>query len=165
MHTISRGVIYYSHFGGMLDSLQPNPKMLPIGMEALHRPGEQRGYGYSMTENENLNEVRPIQKYFFWHTPDASMKIQILTDGMKKFFPYDPMTAKVRQMQNERKYSKDALSQAFMNLPNIAKTIDDAQRLMEKQGCVFVDNLPFAYTQDDLASIRKELHQLYPNEF
>ena len=165
MHTVSRGVVYYSHLGCIVEGTNHNPKMLPIGMEALHRSGEQRGYGYSMQEDENLNEVKTIQKYFFWHTPEASMKIQILTDGMKRFFPFDPMTEKVRSMMKNRIYSENALLDAYSIMPNIADNIDDARSKMIARGCKFVNNVPFAYTQQELDYIRKELHQMYPDSY
>jgi len=165
MHTVSKGVVYYSHLGCLLEGTSPNPKMLPIGMEALHRPGEQRGYGYSMMENENLNDVKTIRKYFYWHTPDASIKIQILTDGMKKFFPYDPMTKKVRKMGKDRVYSESALQEAFSHMPDYAVSVDEARGKMIAYGCKFVNYVPFAYTQQELVYIRKELHQMYPSSY
>ena len=165
MHTISRGVVYYSSMGCLAEGMGIYPKMLPIGMEALHRPGEQRGFGYSMSENENLNDVKTMQKYFFWHTPDASMKIQILTEGMKKFFPYDPMTEKVRNILKYRIYSDEALLQAYAKMPNFAINMNDARSKMIAGGCKFVNYVPFAYTQQELEFIRKELHQMYPDSY
>lgn len=165
MHTKSRGVVYYSSMGCLAEGMGIYPKMLPIGMEALHRPGEQRGFGYSMSENENLNDVKIMQKYFFWHTPDASMKIQILTKGMKTFFPYDPMTEKVRNILNYRIYSDNALQEAYSHMPNYAASVDDARDKMIAFGCKFVDFVPFAYTQPELEFIHKELHQMYPDSY
>ena len=165
MHTVSKGVVYYSPMGCMVEGLEPDPRMLPIGMEALHRPGEQRGYGYSMKENENLNDVKTIQKYFFWHTPAASKKIQILTKGMKTFFPYDPMTEKVRNILKYRIYSDEALLQAYAKMPNFAINMNDARSKMIAGGCKFVNYVPFAYTQQELEFIRKELHQMYPDSY
>lgn len=165
LHTVSKGVVYCSPMGCMVEGLKPEPKMLPIGLEALHRPGEQMGYGYRMSEEENLNDIKSIHKYFFWQTPDASMKIQILSDGMKKFFPYDPMSEKVRNIQKYRIYSDDALLEAYAKMPNYAANVNDARSKMIAGGCRFVNYVPFAYTHQELDFILKELHQMYPDSY
>lgn len=166
IHTISRGVIYVTQFGGVIESMIPDMSCtMPIGMEALHRPGEQRAYGRKMKPEEDLNTSFGYNKFFFWHTPDASVKVWQLCKGMSCFFPYDPMVEKVRAIMKYHIYSETALRYAYTVLPNFAKDIDGARVKMEKAGCHFVDYVPFAYTQSELDHIREELHQMYPGSY
>ena len=49
LHYVSQGVIYFFSMGCMSNFGQ-EPFIWPIGLEALRRPGEQRGFGLEMTD-------------------------------------------------------------------------------------------------------------------
>lgn len=166
LHTVSRGVIYVNQIGGMFEGMIPNHSCtMPVGMDALHRPGEQRAYGRKMNPDDDLNTAVGYNKYFFWHTPEASQKVWVLTGGGKRFFPYDPMTEKVRNLMNYRIYSEDALRVAFARMPQYAIDIAEARNKVIANGGHVVDYHPFVYTQQEQDFIMKELHQLYPDSY
>ena len=166
LHSVSRGVIYVSLLGGLFESMNPDMSCtMPVGMDALHRPGEQRAYGRKMKPEEDLNTTAGYNKLFFWHTPEASMKIWQMCNGEYGFFPYDPMAEKVRCIVKYRMYSDDALQEAYSHMPDFAANVDDARNKMISEGCNFVNYVPFAYTQDELSFVLNELHQMYPDSF
>lgn len=166
MHTIPKGVIYVTQLGGVIESMIPDMSCtMPIGMEALHRPGEQRAYGRRMKTTEDLNTSFGYNKFFFWHTPDASMEVWKRCNGRHGFFPYDPMTDKLRNMIKYRIYSEGALRDAYALMPDLARDLDETRDKMIVYGCKFVNYVPFAYTQQELSFVFKELHQMYPNSY
>lgn len=157
LHTISKGVIYFIPDGGIFDNMIPDRSLTrPIGMEALHRPGEQRAYGRKMKNDEDLNNTAGVLKFFFWHNPNASMKIWRICNGAHGFFPYDPMADKVRNIKRYRIYSEDALQEALSKMPDFAKDITEARDMMTRTGAKFVDFIPFAYTEDELLLIHAQ---------
>lgn len=166
LHAVSQGVIYFSMLGSLYESMIPGASCtMPIGMDALHRPGEQRAYGRKMKQNEDLNTTASCQKFFFWHAPEASLKIWQMCNGSLGLFPYDPMADKVRNMRKYRVYSEAALQETYSHMPNYAVNVDDARNKMIANGCKFVNYVPFAYTQEELDFVLKELHQMYPNSY
>ena len=52
----SQEVIYFFPVGGLSDC-SPEPKIQPIGLDVLKRPGEQRGYCIRMNKDEDLNTM------------------------------------------------------------------------------------------------------------
>lgn len=166
VHTVSKGVIYVNQIGGLFESMIPDMSCTkPVGMEALHRPGEQRAYGRKMKADEDLNTIGGYAKYFFWHNPAASLEVWRRCNGEHGFFPYDPMAEKVRNMMKYRIYNENALRKVYSYITDFAKDIDEARNKMEGAGCHFVDYSPFAYTQRELNYIMKELHQMYPDSY
>lgn len=153
LNYISRGIIYFSPVGDFLN--MDNIKIWPIGQEALRRPGEQRAFAMDMHENEDFDSYVGIQKFLFWHNPNASLKIWKMTNGGLSLFPYDPMAEKVRIMKRYRIYSMEGLITAYENKKGIASSLENVKKLMENNGCIFVDKLPFAYTDDEISYIKK----------
>lgn len=80
------------------------------------------------------------------------------------FFPYDPMTEKVRNMRKYRIYSEEAFQMAFkkdaFNLP-----IEEARNALVHSGCTFIDKLPFAYTKKEIVYINDLYRKMYPGNF
>lgn len=164
LHTVSQRVIYFFEMGCFWN-IGSEPKIWPIGQEALRRPGEQRGYGIEMNVNDNLNDYPIKHVYRFWHTPHASMTIWNMSKGGAEFFPYDPMAEKVRNMKKYRIYSIESLQEVYERNYSIAPTLDEARRLMENSGCTFVEKLPFAYTENEIEYINEEFKRMYPGNF
>lgn len=166
LHLISKGVIYFNPMGGLLESNASNSSCtLPIGMEALHRPGEQRAYGRKMKRNEDLNTNDEYIKFFFWQNPRSSLRIWERCGGQLLLFPYDPMTEKVKNILKYRLYSVSALKEAYARHASIAPSLNDARDIMLGRGCNFVDFHPFAYTGKELEFINNELHLMYPDSY
>lgn len=137
----------------------------PIGLAALRRPGEQRGFGMEMTErNKDMNCYYGVRLFRFCHSEEASLKIWDQTMGGGIFFPYDPMTEKVRNMRKYRIYSEEAFQIAYkIEEPNLP--IDNARNALVDAGCTFVDKLPFAYTDKEIVYINELFRQMYPGNF
>ena len=134
-------------------------------MEALRRPGEQRGYGVEMDgRHRDLNHYSGAHVFRFWHTPQASMEIWRRTQGSGALFPYDPMAEKVRNMRKYRIYSEDGLRQAFNRGP-IEMSFDEARQELERMGCTFVKKLPFAYTEKEIVYINDLFRKMYPGHY
>lgn len=106
MEKIRKGVVYFFPMGGVLNNLfDASSKIWPIGLDALHRPGEQRGYGLECETSLNLNRYPDCHKFFFWHDPIASQRIYHQCNYGRSLFPYDPMAEKVRMMKKLNIYS------------------------------------------------------------
>lgn len=165
LHTVSQGVIYFFPSGGFLNFGQDVP-IWPIGMEALRRPGEQRGFGMEMTEQKkDLNQYMDGHLFRFWHNPAASMKIWNETKGGSVLFPYDPMTEKVRNFRKYRVYSEEAFRLAFEKCENIGMSLKEARQALVEGGCTIVDKLPFAYTEKEITYINDLFRKMYPGNF
>ena len=159
---VSQGVIYFFPMGGFLNTGQ-EPPIWPIGMEALRRPGEQRGYGMEMSEkHQDLNDYSDAHLFRFWHNPSVSMEIWRRTKGGTSLFPYDPMTEKVRNMRKYRIYSEDGLNLALKKCDELGISSDKARIALEQSGCTFVKILPFAYTEPEIAYINNLYERKYP---
>ena len=160
LHTVSKGIIYFSPTGDLLNFSGRN-RIWPIGQEALKRPGEQRAYAMVMEKNTSFN----MAAFEFWHDPQSSLRIWDMTKGGAMLFPYDPMTEKVKAMKKYRLYSLDCLKQTYEANRSFAKSADEAQAIMERQGCTFVSKLPFAYTHEETHRLTEEYHKAYPDSF
>ena len=146
-HYVTSGVIYFFPTGDFMNFGHEAP-IWPIGMEALRRPGEQRGFGMEMNgKHRDLNNYSGAHVFRFWHTPEASMKIWQMTHGGYDLFPFDPMTEKVTNMRKYRIYSKEGLRRAFDKTEGIEMSSEDVRKALVQDGCTFVDRLPFAYTK------------------
>jgi len=165
MHTVSLGVIYFFQNGGLFNSFIDEPVILPIGMEALRRPGEQRGYGMETKEEDDLNKTKLGKRYKFWHNPQASMEIWKRTAGGAGFFPYDPMEEKVRVMRKYRIYSEQGLYEAYQQHPNLGVSLKEARECLERNGCQFVVSLPFDYTEKEIKHVEDEHRKMYPGNY
>lgn len=70
-----QGVIYFFPTGSYL-SFGHEPPIWPIGLAALRRPGEQRGFGMEMTEqNKDLNRYHGVRLFRFFHSEEVSFQI------------------------------------------------------------------------------------------
>lgn len=162
---VSMGVIYFFPTGGFMN-WGKEPPIWPIGMEALRRPGEQRGFGMEMTDdNKDLNNYHGGHLFRFWHTPSASMRIWNETKGGSILFPYDPMTEKVRNIRKYRIYSKASLQKAYKIVDGLEMTFEKAQEALVAKGCTFVERLPFAYTDKEVVYINDLFRKMYPGNF
>ena len=164
VHTVSQGVIYFFPSGAFMNFGHDVP-IWPIGMEALRRPGEQRGFGMEMTEQkQDLNQYMDGHLFKFWHTPQASMKIWEQTKGGGILFPYDPMTEKVRNIRKYRIYSEESLRKAYEKA-NVKMTLEEVRDALIAGGCTFVEKLPFAYTDKEIVYINDLFRKMYPGNF
>lgn len=160
LHTVSKGVIYFSPTGDMLNFSHKN-RIWPIGQEALRRPGEQRAYAMVMEESSDFN----MAHFTFWHNPESSLRVWELTQGGQSLFPFDPMAEKVRIMKKYKIYSLEALKMAYELNKDFADSFEDAHRIMENIGCTFVNHLPFSYTKEEIRYITDIYHKMYPGSF
>lgn len=160
LNYVSMGVIYFSPLGDLMCFSGKN-KIWPIGQEALKRPGEQRAFAMIMEENTNFQML----SFKFWHCREASMEIWRMTHGGRMLFPYDPMAEKVRIMKKYRIYSLQSLEQVYTENDSIADTVAIARKMLENDGCTFVNHLPFAYTNNEIEYINKEYQRMYPESF
>ena len=64
--SVTKGVIYFMPVGGLFSNTDRKRKeyILPIGMESLARPGEQRAYGAELKKGEDFNAICPIRLFF-----------------------------------------------------------------------------------------------------
>ena len=162
---VSQGVIYFFPSGGFMNFGQDVP-IWPIGMEALRRPGEQRGFGMEMTEQKkDLNQYMDGHLFRFWHNPAASVKIWNETKGGSILFPYDPMTEKVRNIRMYRIYSEDGLRLAFEKCEDTGMSLEDARKALIEAGSTIVDKLSFAYTDKEITYINDLFRKMYPGNF
>ena len=160
LHTVSKGVIYFSPTGDMLN-ISKKHRIWPIGQEALRRPGEQRAYAMVMEQHSDFN----IAHFTFWHNPESSLRIWEITKGGQMLFPFDPMAEKVRVMKKYKIYSLNGLKKAYELNKEFADTLENARQRMENTGCTFVNHLPFAYTKDEIHYITSLYHKMYPGSF
>lgn len=163
--SITKGVIYFMPTGGFLSNLDRNRKdyILPIGMEALARPGEQRAYGAELRKGEDFNAICPI-RFFFWQNPQASKKCYDYFDEGKLLLPYDPMAEKIREMSKYRMYGEDSL-QKVIHSSKYDVSYEFAKKALEERGCHFYSTSPFKYTDSELEYIIKNYHKKYPGSF
>ncbi len=165
LHTVSSGVIYFFPTGDFMNFGHEAP-IWPIGMEALRRPGEQRGFGMEMNGRyRDLNHYSGAHLFRFWHTPQVSLRVWEMTHGGYDLFPYDPMAEKVRNMRKYRIYSEEGLRLAFDKTEIPEMSLEDARKTLTQDGCTFVNRLPFAYTKKEVEYINDLFRKMYPGHF
>jgi hypothetical protein len=161
---ISVGCIYFYALGANFNGFSGNEDgVWPVGMEALRRPSEQRGYTIRMKENDNFNTMINHPTCFrFIQNRDWSYRIFTATRGGNLLFPYDPMAEKIRIMRKYRIYGVDSLM-AVMDHINIQQTLEEVKASMEQFGCHFLPSTPFGYTETELSFVEKEYNRRFPN--
>lgn len=156
-----QGIIYFLPTG--MFSFTPNNKtgkILPIGLEALARPGEQRAFGAYVNTGSDLIDFGCLRLYF-WQSPAASFECHRRMNFGKTLFPYDPMVEKVRVIRKYRIYGKDSLREVLDKNDNLNWDFNFALDTLTKHGCSFLDSTPFRYTEDELLYLRKQYQQRY----
>lgn len=160
LNYVSMGIIYLSPWGDLFNTSEKN-RIWPIGQEALKRPGEQRAFAMVMDKGSNFD----MASFRFWHSREASLKVWKMTKGGTMFFPYDPMVEKILAMKKKRIYSLQNLEKIYNSNPNFADSLQHAKQIMEKEGCTFVDYLPFAYRDAEVTYLNEEYRRMYPGSF
>jgi hypothetical protein len=134
-------------------------------MEALSRPGEQRGYGAYLREGSDFNWICPC-RFFFWQNANASIRCFNLFNGGTALFPYDPMAEKVRCIRKYRVYGKDSIIKVVDEYRDkIIWSVDEAEKRLVENGCTVLSTTPFHYTQEELSYITNRYHRTYPGSF
>ena len=164
MEIVRKGVIYFMptgifNFGPTLDD-----QVWPIGMEALARPGEQRGFGAYLKGSQDFHDICPL-KFFFWQNAQASIECQRRFGFGAALFPYDPMAEKVSVMRKYRIYGQDSIRKVVDENPALGYDFQAAVDALVADGCHILDSTPFRYTKDELNHITEQYHRKYPGSF
>lgn len=170
--TYRQGVIYFLPTG-MFSNLKQglgygddddDYAIWPIGLEALPRPGEQRGFGAHMKKGVDFNTIEPC-RFFFRQNKSSSLMCQESFKWGKMLFPDDPMVAKVKNMRKDRIYGKDSVRKVVESRPDLHLDEENAMDILTKNGCKLVETTPFKYTQEELSYITDRYHKMYPDSF
>lgn len=165
MECVKKGVIYFLSMGMFVSEFYRNTPVLPIGMEALSRPGEQRGYGAYLKEGSDFNAICPC-RFFFWQNAGVSMKCFNLFNGGTNLFPYDPMAEKVSAMRKYRIYGRDSIAKVVDEYRDKKGwSIEEAEKCLQSSGCTILPTTPFHYTKAELSYITKRYHKTYSGSF
>lgn len=162
---VSVGCIYFDVLGPMINGANEgeNRDIWPVGMEALRRPNEQRGYTIKLNENDNFNTIINHPKCFrFIQNRDWSYKIFAATGGGSVLFPYDPMADKIWAMRKFKIYGLDSLDIVIGNEQLTVPKVG-IQKALETKGCHFLRTTPFLYTKEELNFIENEYKKKFPN--
>lgn len=136
----------------------------PIGLEALPRPGEQRGFGAYMKKDIDFNAIAPC-RFFFRQNKASSLECQRRFNWGMNLFPFDPMVEKVNNIRKYRVYGKDSIRKVVDRHPELLLDADGATDMLRKSGCFLVDSTPFKYTQEEISYITDRYHKMYPDSF
>ncbi len=158
-----KGVIYFLPMGifnpvALIDKNQ----IWPIGMEALPRPGEQRGFGAYLEKDQDFHDISDVHRFFFWQNERASIECHRLMGFGTVLFPYDPMVEKVWSMRKYRIYGKDSINKVLKDHPELGF---DASVIFDKlihAGWHIENSTPFRYTKEELMFITDRYHKMYP---
>lgn len=168
--TYRQGVIYFlptgifTNFSQTFIEKDLPYSIWPIGMEALPRPGEQRGFGAYLKKGVDFNCVSPI-KFFFRQNKWSSIECCRRFNFGMHLFPFDPIVEKVRNIRKYRIYGKDSVSNVVTNNINLGLDTDEAVKTLTDNGCVIVESTPFRYTKQELNFITDRYHKMYPDSF
>lgn len=159
-----KGVIYFMPMGIFNFRPTDDNQVWPIGMEALARPGEQRGFGAYLNEDQDFHSLCRF-KFFFWQNAEVSIECQRRFGFGSVLFPYDPMAEKVSMMRKYRIYGKDSVRTVVDENPVLGYDFHTAIDSLTAAGCHILDSTPFRYTQDELNYITEYYHKKYPGSF
>ncbi len=168
--THRQGVIYFlplgifSNFTQSFGNDDDDYAIWPIGLEALPRPGEQRGFGAHMKKGVDFNTIAPC-RFFFRQNKISSLKCQEGFRWGAMLFPWDPMVEKVNNIRKYRIYGKDSVRKVIESRPDLHLDEVKAMDILTKKGCILVETTPFKYTQDELRYITERYHKMYPGSF
>lgn len=163
---VSIGCIYFLSLGAHFNGFNNNTDgdIWPVGMEALRRPSEQRGYTMRLKEGQDFNTISgDIMCFRFIQNKDWSYRIFAATGGGKLLFPYDPMTEKVKAMRKYRIYGLDSLQKVYDSQSPTTLTFEQTKKALEDAGCHFLPTTPFSYNKDELEYINREYKRKFPN--
>lgn len=164
MEIIRKGVIYFLPMGIFGFGPTSKNQIWPIGMEALVRPGEQRGFGAYLNENQDFHALVG-SRFFFWQNAKASIECQRRFGYGALLFPYDPMAEKVWNMRKYRIYGKDSIIKVVENNQELGYDTSDAIKALIDSGCVVTETTPYRYTVDEIKFITECYHKRYPGSF
>lgn len=164
MEITRKGVIYFLPMGIFGFGPASKNQIWPIGMEALVRPGEQRGFGAYLKENQDFHTLGG-SRFFFWQNAEASIECHRRFGFGTVLFPYDPMVEKVWNIRKYRIYGKDSIVKVAENNPELGYDATTAIIALEEDGCNIVETTPFRYTRDEIKFITDRYHKRYPDSF
>lgn len=162
--THRQGIIYFIQLG-LFDNLEQGSGeedycIWPIGMEALPRPGEQRGFGAYMKKGVDFNTIAPC-RFFFRQNKISSLKCHKSFNWGTHLFPYDPMVEKVNNIRKYRIYGKDSIRKVVESHPDLLLDECKAIEILTKNGCFLLENTPFRYTEEEIKFITNRHNKMY----
>lgn len=164
MEIVRKGVIYFLPMGIFGEIYTKRNQVWPIGMEALPRPGEQRGFGAYLKPEQDFHSLRPF-RFFFWQNSEASIECHKRMGFGQALFPYDPMVEKVWSMRKYRVYGLDSVEKVVRTHPELNLELDSAVDMLVRNGCNILPMTPFRYTKQELEFITQRYHDKYSNGF
>lgn len=163
---IRKGVIYFLPTGIFNPATMMNKNQIwPIGMEALPRPGEQRGFGVYLKKDQDFHSIGDVHRFFFWHNEQASIECHRLMGFGTVLFPYDPMVEKVWCMRKYRIYGKDSINKVLKKHPELGFNTFNVFKELIHAGWHIENSTPFRYTKEELRFITDRYHKMYPGSF
>lgn len=87
-------------------------KIRAIGLQPFSRPGEQAGFVYTMTKEQNFNRLCN-KKIKFRHDPKVSELIFNYANRSKKLFPYELLQEKAEVIKSHTTFSRPAYNMAI----------------------------------------------------
>lgn len=122
-------------------------KLRAVGLQPFTRPGEQGGYVYRMSENQNFNRLC-ARKIKFRHDARVSELVFNYANRSKKLFPYDLLQDKAATIKNSHRFSKEAYNMAvsryFLTTP-----IETIKEWMEDAKITLQDNFVTTFTEKE----------------
>ncbi|WP_294346934.1 FRG domain-containing protein [Prosthecochloris sp.] len=150
------GIIYIYKIGQSIEEFtQPYmlQKIKPISLQPFSRPGEQAAYLYRLG-GKNLNEVSCIEKYFFYHRKEDSLKIYDMFDGGDKLFPYDSIQKKVSFIKKQFCFSEEVFFSTYRKYGN--NNVKKIKKYLNKIGVVIKKDKKRYFTEDEIIHLKKQ---------
>lgn len=122
------GVLYFIKSEMILNLLNTEPKIIPVGWQIFRRPGEQRAFGINLPDYEDFNKLPDILAFKFYHDKKISEKILKVFKGGKKLFPNDPFAEKAARIKDGKVFSR----QSFENVLTEYKDKFSKEELLKK---------------------------------
>lgn len=101
--TEGEGVIYVLDFKKQGDF----SKLKPIGLQAYGRPAEQWGWTYEMTLGDDFELLPTIERWYFKHDLQESIRVLNCFAGQKTLFPNDPLVKLAEAIKLARKLPRE----------------------------------------------------------
>lgn len=148
------GVLYFINSEFIMNQLNAEPKIIPVGWQIFRRPGEQRAFGIDLPNHEDFNNLPGVLGFKFYHDKKISEKILNVFQGGVKLFPHDPFAEKAARIKDGKVFS----SQSFENVLTEYKDNFSKEEMLKKlqgKGIQIKVNAGWDYTFAEIDEIKK----------
>lgn len=124
------------------------PKLQPIGLQPLPRPGNQKAYAVQLDKGEDFSAHSTL----FRQSKKRSEYVYNWFEGGKRLFPPDPLQEKADEIRSGTVFAAETISMVFARY----SFPENADYYLQRLGVEITDSSPYDFTEDELSQFQDD---------